>query len=96
VGELGSLRWDGTNTPALELVREAAGFHSRTERLQVDVEAMEQQGIAGALREFLHALDTGEPPMGECHDNIKSLAMVFAALESSARRQRVRVDANHE
>jgi hypothetical protein len=29
--------------------------------------------------------------MGECHDNIKSLAMVFGALESSARGQRVAV-----
>ncbi len=93
VGELGSLRWDGTNSPALELVRERGGFHSRTERLALDVEPMDQQGIGGALRDFLHALDTGEPPMGECHDNIKSLAMVFGALESSARQQRVHVSA---
>jgi predicted dehydrogenase len=91
VGELGSMRWDGTNSPAVELVGERAGFHSRMERLEVDVEPMAQQGIAGALRDFLQALDTGEPPMGECHDNIKSLAMVFAALESSARRQRLSV-----
>jgi hypothetical protein len=31
--------------------------------------------------------------MGECHDNIRSLAMVFAALESSRTGQRVAVDA---
>jgi hypothetical protein len=31
--------------------------------------------------------------MGECHDNIKTLAMVFAALESAARRERVLVSA---
>jgi predicted dehydrogenase len=48
-------------------------------------------GIAGSLRDFLHALDTGAPPMGECHDNIRSLAMVFAAIESAATRQRVAV-----
>jgi predicted dehydrogenase len=89
VGELGSLRWDGANRPSVELVRERGGFHSRTEQLQVEAEAMDYQGIAGALRDFLRALGTGEPPMGECHDNIKSLAMVFGALESSARRQRV-------
>ena len=29
--------------------------------------------------------------MGECHDNIKSLAMVFAAIESAATGQRVPV-----
>lgn len=39
----------------------------------------------------LNALDTGSTPMGECHDNIKSLAMVFAALESAARRERVAI-----
>jgi len=30
--------------------------------------------------------------MGECHDNIKSLAMVFAAIESSATGQRVKIE----
>jgi hypothetical protein len=29
--------------------------------------------------------------MGECHDNIKSLAMVFAAMESSRTGRRVRI-----
>ena len=29
--------------------------------------------------------------MGECHDNIKSLAMVFAAIESARSGQRVAV-----
>jgi predicted dehydrogenase len=48
-------------------------------------------GIAGSLRDFLHALDTGSTPMGECHDNIKSLAMVFAAIDSAATGQRVPV-----
>jgi len=42
-----------------------------------------QEGIAGSLGEFLSALETGATPMGECHDNIKSLAMVHAALASS-------------
>jgi len=48
-------------------------------------------GIAGSLRDFLHALRTGATPMGECHDNIKSLAMVFAAIESAATGRRVPV-----
>jgi predicted dehydrogenase len=39
--------------------------------------------IGGSLREFCHALRTGETPNGECHDNIKSLAMVFAAVRSA-------------
>ncbi len=39
----------------------------------------------------MNALQTGATPMGECHDNIKSLAMVFAAIESSATGKRVPV-----
>jgi hypothetical protein len=29
--------------------------------------------------------------MGECHDNLKSLAMVFAAIESATRRERMQI-----
>ena len=42
-------------------------------------------------RRFLHALETGATPMGECHDNIKSLAMVFAAIESARTGRRVSI-----
>ena len=49
-------------------------------------------GIAGSLRNFLRARKTGSTPMGECHDNIKSLAMVFAAIESAATGRRVNVE----
>jgi predicted dehydrogenase len=47
---------------------------------------------AGSLEDFLRALDTGSTPMGECHDNIRSLAMVLAAVESARRGQRVQVE----
>jgi hypothetical protein len=30
--------------------------------------------------------------MGECHDNIKSLAMVFGAVESANKRQRIAIE----
>jgi predicted dehydrogenase len=48
-------------------------------------------GIAGSLRDFLNALKTGATPMGECHDNIKSLAMVFGAIESARTGKRVAI-----
>src|SRR5712691_2326187 len=43
-------------------------------------------------RDFLYALKTGATPMGECHDNIKSLAMVFGAIESAATGRRIKVE----
>jgi predicted dehydrogenase len=41
-------------------------------------------GLAGALAEFVDALRTGRTPSGECHDNLRSLAMCHAAVESAA------------
>jgi predicted dehydrogenase len=41
-------------------------------------------GLAGALADFVDALRTGRVPPGECHDNLRSLAMCHAAVESAA------------
>lgn len=48
-------------------------------------------GINGSLREFVAALRTGERPMGEVHDNLMSLAMVHAAIESSLTHERIQL-----
>ncbi|PPK92113.1 putative dehydrogenase [Kineococcus xinjiangensis] len=82
--ERGSATWDGENPPVLGLADGAA----------VTVAAAQDPGreIAGALREFLHALRGGPAPMGEVHANVLSLAMVEAAVESAATGARVRID----
>ena len=84
-GELGSVRWDGDRAPggdgtpgSGELGDEAV--HGRPD------------GIAAALAGFARALRTGEPPMGEIHDNLNSLAMVTAAIESAETGRTVRID----
>ena len=41
-------------------------------------------GLAGALADFVDALHTGRAPLGESHDNLRSLAMCHAAVESAA------------
>jgi predicted dehydrogenase len=90
VGPNGTATWDGRGAPIAAEVVERTGFHYRTEERQGHV-VEAPAGIAGSLRDFLHALETGATPMGECHDNIKSLAMVFAAIESAAAGQRIPV-----
>ncbi|WP_336206240.1 Gfo/Idh/MocA family protein [Nonomuraea sp. LPB2021202275-12-8] len=50
-------------------------------------------GLAEGLAEFVAGLRTGSPPQGECHDNLRSLAMVTAALESARTGSRVPVPA---
>ncbi len=91
-GPNGTATWDGVQSaPVADIVTERKGFHSPVEAVTEEAEKDVPGGIAGSLRDFLHALETGETPMGECHDNIKSLAMVFAAIESAQTGKRVAV-----
>jgi predicted dehydrogenase len=92
VGPNGSATWDGQNPPIAEVATNTSGFLSEVEPRTTVIDDI-PSGIAGSLRDFLHALRTGATPMGECHDNIKSLAMVFAAIESAATGQRVTIEA---
>lgn len=91
VGPNGTATWDGHGAPSGEIVAEPGGFHSKVAPVAEPVEPDIPGGIAGSLRDFLNALQTGATPMGECHDNIKSLAMVFGAMESARAGQRVKI-----
>lgn len=91
VGPRGSATWDGAALPVADVVTVGGGFMSETDTRTAELEEGLALGIAGSLRDFLKALQDGGTPMGECHDNIKSLAMVFAAVESANTGQRVPV-----
>jgi predicted dehydrogenase len=75
-----------------DVVVEQDGFLRQTEQHFGTLDTAMATGIAGSLRDFLHALRTGATPMSECHNNIKSLAMVFAAIKSAETSQRVVID----
>ncbi len=81
--EYGSALWNGDEVPVIE---RTVGSRARRRRQPTD---LLDDGIAGSLREFVRALRTGFVPMGEVHDNIHSLAMVEAAIESNAGGARV-------
>ena len=91
VGPKGTALWDGHGAPSADVITKSGGFTSETEPRPSEVAPDIPGGISGSLRDFLNALKTGATPMGECHDNIKSLAMVFAAIESSAVGKRISV-----
>ncbi len=91
VGPRGTATWDGHNPPVAEVVVGTDPFILPTERHTAQVEQAVAHGIAGSLRDFVQALYAGGTPMGECHDNIKSLAMVFAAIESAETGRRVMI-----
>lgn len=91
VGPRGTAIWDGTGPPRAGRVTGKDGFIRESETILGKAEASAPEGIAGSLREFLAFLRDGTMPQGECHDNIKSLAMVFAAVESAATGKRVSI-----
>jgi predicted dehydrogenase len=90
VGPRGTAIWQNNEQPFGQLVTKSGGFFSETEEVAAEVEKI-PGGIEGSLKEFLRALQTGETPNGECHDNIKSLAMVFGAIESARRKERIQI-----
>lgn len=92
VGSNGSATWNGHNDIFAETVsnREEGQFFLPVDRKQFDPQ-MKPGGIAASLNEFISALKTGATPNGECHDNLYSLAMVFGAIESAKRGERVQI-----
>ncbi|GAG04230.1 unnamed protein product, partial [marine sediment metagenome] len=95
VGEKGSMVYDHDGDPHGELVARPAdkGFFRPLKPLKVSASPVRHLGMRGGLREMLAFLRTGKVPQTECHDNIKSLAMVFAAMESAAKGRPVPVRA---
>jgi predicted dehydrogenase len=88
-GPHGSATWDGHGVPVAEIVTGPGGLTSQFETRIGTPPAGMPGYFAGSLRDFVRALKTGATPMGECHDNIKSLEMVFAAIESATKRERL-------
>ena len=82
-GANGSVGWDGLGAPVLTPAREEGEPEPASETLPVAPQSPEFPGLAEVLAGFVHALRTGQAPDGECHDNLRSLAMVEAAVASA-------------
>ncbi|UUZ87145.1 Gfo/Idh/MocA family oxidoreductase [Paenibacillus sp. P26] len=92
-GSKGTARWDGTTAPYAEVTEPSAepSFMSRFRRIEAEVNWPGQSGHAGRLDEMFAALREGRKPETDCTDNIKSMAMVYGALESAASGRKVRL-----
>ena len=82
----GTAKWDGMQTIRAQAVRPlAAGekqpFFSTTDDVPVPIEPLAAGGHAGLIRDALQCIREGRAPATVCTDNIKSLAMVEAAVE---------------
>lgn len=93
VGAAGTALWNGRagadNAPRAELREgEPVGFMAPTAPAAVELDGpgawSGREGHAGCLDEMFAAFAEGRPAETECADNLKSLEMVFAAVESAA------------
>lgn len=94
VAERGSLVWDGEDTLKAEVVRPVReGLFDRTEPVAVSPLDPTDRigGHLGIIEDFMRAVETGSEPETRGSDNIKSLAMVFAAIESAETGRRVAI-----
>jgi len=95
IGENGSIKWDGGNSFQAQMVAETGGFFSKWEDVEIPTHDPKEKtgGHDGLIREFVRCVQTGETPETTCTDNIKSLAMVFGAIESAEAGKSVEIGA---
>jgi predicted dehydrogenase len=92
LGSTGSVVWDGANAFRAQAKNGDEGFTRPMKDLTVTVpESTAPKGHGGCIHDFIQCLRTGQTPETICTDNIKSLAMVFGAIESSQTGQRVSI-----
>ncbi|MEP6566314.1 MAG: Gfo/Idh/MocA family oxidoreductase [Mesorhizobium sp.] len=94
VAERGSLVWDGEDGLKAEVampIRE--GLFDKMEPIIVPPldPADRVGGHLGIIQDFMRAIETGTEPETRGSDNIKSLAMVFGAIESAETGRRVAI-----
>ncbi|MER9606071.1 Gfo/Idh/MocA family oxidoreductase [Mesorhizobium sp. M7A.F.Ca.US.010.02.1.1] len=94
VAERGSLIWDGHDDLRAEAVMPGRdGMFDKTQPIAVPpLDASDRVGgHLGILQDFVDAIETGTEPETRGADNIKSLAMVFGAIESAETGRRVTI-----
>ena len=92
VGQNGSVAWDGREYTQIQVVKETGGFISSYNDIALpSYEGGNSGGHAGIIREFFTCIQNGTQPETRADDNIKSLAMVFGAIESTEKGQKVRI-----
>ena len=80
----GSGTWDGREAIRAERVTKVTGgFFDKLAPVSVKVPKMKWDYHAALLRDFVDCIRAGRRPQTHAADNIRSLAMVFAAIESS-------------
>ncbi|WP_274649721.1 Gfo/Idh/MocA family protein [Paenibacillus humicola] len=85
IGSSGTAKWDGHSLPVCAVVDESkpVEFFAAVKPVEAEDRWQGREGHKGCLDEMFAALEQGRPAETDCTDNIKSVAMVFAAVESA-------------
>ena len=94
IGQQGSITWDGAEGFRGETVAAVGDFRSEMDVLPIEPAAASDRVGAheGIIHEFVECVQNGGTPETVCTDNIKSLAMVFGAIESAESGRRVEIE----
>jgi predicted dehydrogenase len=94
-GSKGTILWDGGKNIRGQMHKPGApatGFFREMVEVPVQTVAMEHLHHAAQIRDYVDCLKTGRRPMTHGEDNIRSLAMVMAAVKSRKLGQKVAVE----
>ncbi len=84
IGQKGSATWNGGEITHAQVVKETEGFISTYSDIAIPpYDAQNIGGHASIIQEFFTCIQNGTQPETNAADNIKSLAMVFGAIESA-------------
>ncbi len=91
IGEKGTILWDGVTPPICEVIDESKekGFIHSTKKIPIPCDWSHQEGHWGCIDEMFSAIEEKRLAETDCRDNIKSMAMVFGAIESAKTGQKV-------
>jgi predicted dehydrogenase len=96
VGTRGTLLWDGADRFEAHVVNGDEGFLRPVAELEIlpPADFGKTSGHQSVISEFIGAIETGRMPETVGSDNIKSLAMVFGAIESARTqaRQEIKIE----
>ena len=85
VGRNGTAIWNGKDSPWAEIIgpRGTGDFINTGTRIEAPMDWQGREGHTGCFDEMFESLLEGRPAETECSDNIKTMEMVFGAIESS-------------
>ncbi len=93
-GTNGAAAWDGKAFPTYVTIKDPAQksfIRETTQPAEHRSEWNGQEGHNGCFDEMFSALIEGRKPETDCHDNIKSMEMVFKAIESSRKGKKIQI-----